>query len=66
MLSSTYALSAADPDNRLLWRANRRRLDAESLRHSLLFVSGKLDLRWAVRQYLSPTSAITAARHTAS
>jgi mono/diheme cytochrome c family protein len=53
MLSSTYALSAAnseknyaaDPDNRLLWRANRRRLDAESLRDSLLLVSGKLDLK---------------------
>ena len=32
-----------DPDNRLYWRANRRRLDAEALRDSLLFVSGKLD-----------------------
>ena len=36
---------AEDPDNRLLWRYNRRRLDAESLRDSLLFVSGKLDLQ---------------------
>jgi hypothetical protein len=53
MLSATYALSdepsarnyAADPDNRYLWRYNRRRLDAESLRDSLLFVSGKLDLK---------------------
>ena len=51
MLSATYALSseasiagqAADPDNRLLWRANRTRLDVEALRDSLLFVSGKLD-----------------------
>ncbi len=51
MLSSTYMLSAdvsdrnfrVDPDNRLLWRAHRRRLDAEALRDSLLFVSGELD-----------------------
>ena len=32
----------ADPENRLLWRANRRRLDAESLLDSMLFVSGQL------------------------
>ena len=34
---------AADPENRLLWRANRRRLDAESLRDALLRVTGDLD-----------------------
>jgi len=53
MLSSVYALSAeeipantaVDPDNRLLWRANWQRLDAETLRDSLLFVSGNLDLQ---------------------
>jgi hypothetical protein len=53
MLSATYQLSGdysevnakADPDNRLLWCANLRRLDAESLRDSLLFVSGTLDER---------------------
>ncbi len=52
MLSSVYALStdtsapneAADPDNTLLWRANRRRLDVEALRDSLLSAAGKLDL----------------------
>jgi hypothetical protein len=32
-----------DSDNRLLWRANRRRLEAEALRDAVLFVSGKLD-----------------------
>jgi hypothetical protein len=32
-----------DPDNRLLWRANRPRLQAESLRDSMLLVSGQLD-----------------------
>ena len=53
MLSNVYALSAdnsarnyaADPENRLVWRANRHRLDAEALRDSLLFVSGALDLK---------------------
>lgn len=51
MLSSVYQLSAiqmsknfeADPDNRLLWRFNRHRLDVEAMRDSLLFISGKLD-----------------------
>lgn len=33
-----------DPDNRLLWRMNRRPLMAEAIRDSLLLVSGQLDL----------------------
>jgi mono/diheme cytochrome c family protein len=53
MLSAAYqerygvadANESADPDNRLLWRANLRRLDVEELRDSLLFVSGILDER---------------------
>jgi hypothetical protein len=53
MLSATYAVSAqfsagnyeVDPDNRLLWRANTRRLDLEALRDSLLYVSGDLNLK---------------------
>jgi hypothetical protein len=53
MLSATYRESAAtveknmaaDPDNRLNWRYNRQRLDAEALRDDLLFVSGNLDLK---------------------
>ena len=52
MLSRVYQLSSAnsefaksqDPENRLLWRANRRRVDAEVLRDSILSVSGSLDL----------------------
>ncbi len=52
MLSSVYQLSSTkvtanldiDPDNRLMWRANIRRLDAEALRDSLLAVTGELNL----------------------
>jgi cytochrome c553 len=33
----------ADPDNALVWRVSPRRLDAESLRDSMLAVSGLLD-----------------------
>ena len=52
VLSRTYRLSSAvnppgqarDPENRLLWRMNRRRLDAESLRDTMLCVSGGLQL----------------------
>lgn len=50
VLSQTYQLStlddprarAADPENRRLWRQNRRRLDAECLRDAILTVSGAL------------------------
>lgn len=33
-----------DPENRWYWRANRRRLDFEAMRDSVLAVSGQLDL----------------------
>ena len=35
---------AIDPDNRLLWRMNPRRLEAEAVRDATLFIAGKLDL----------------------
>lgn len=35
-----------DPDNRLLWRMPVRRMDAEQLRDSMLFVGGEMD--WAM------------------
>ena len=37
--------SSFDADNRLLWRMNRTRLDAESVRDAIVAVSGRLDLR---------------------
>src|SRR5207247_4566111 len=36
-----YAQS--DPDNRLLWKMNRQRLDFEEMRDSLLALAGRLD-----------------------
>lgn len=45
MHPSEAALAVIDPNNHYFWRANRRRLDAESLRDSLLKASGRLDLR---------------------
>ena len=51
MLSSTYRQSsrldssghAKDPENVLLWRMNRRRLDVEAWRDAMLAVAGRLD-----------------------
>lgn len=51
VLSRTYRQASTwnaggyrrDPDNRLLWRATPRRLDAEVIRDSILAVSGQLD-----------------------
>lgn len=50
VLSRTYRLSSAnaaavmklDPENKLYWRMNRQRLDAEAMRDSLLAISGEL------------------------
>ncbi len=33
-----------DPENTLLWRMTKRRLEAEAIRDAMLFVSGELDL----------------------
>jgi hypothetical protein len=53
LLSKTWQLASTDvpesakldPTNDLFWRFSRRRLDAESIRDALLFVSGTLDER---------------------
>jgi hypothetical protein len=73
MLSSTYQMSTefnanfakSDPENRLLWRMNRRRLDAESIRDSILAVAGNLDLKMggsmlptANRKYVTSTANV--------
>ncbi len=71
MLSSAYQMSAqsddkamnADPEDRLLWRVNRRRLEAEEIRDALYAVSGQLDetmggtmLKFKEREYVTSTS----------
>jgi hypothetical protein len=38
------AAAQLDPDNTLLWRGNRTRLDADCIRDAILAVSGRLDL----------------------
>lgn len=64
MLSATYQQSCterpecreADPENRLLWKMNRRRLDFESMRDAMLSVSARLDKQVGGRPYPSATS----------
>jgi hypothetical protein len=53
MLSDTYQQSSAyqpdaaklDPDNKLLWRFDRRRLEGEVIRDSMLMAAGHLNLK---------------------
>jgi mono/diheme cytochrome c family protein len=42
--TSNDASAKVDVDNRYLWRQNRRKLEAEAVRDSILSVAGKLDL----------------------
>jgi uncharacterized protein DUF1553 len=42
---SNAAGESIDPDNRMLWHAPVRRMDAEEIRDSVLFLAGKLDLK---------------------
>jgi hypothetical protein len=64
-MSSTYDARSfeADPENSLLWRFNRRRLEAEAIRDAIMAVSGGLEftaggtiLPYKDRQYVANTS----------
>ncbi|WP_038172728.1 PSD1 and planctomycete cytochrome C domain-containing protein [Verrucomicrobium sp. BvORR106] len=65
MTSRAYQLSSqdtednvgSDPGNRLYWKFGRQRLDAESLRDTLLFVSGGLDLAPQTQPYAMPPTS---------
>ena len=71
MNSAAYQMSsqhneqtyAVDPDNKLWWRFNRRRLYAEEVRDTLLFTGGSIDwgmkgqlMTYNPRQYVSQNS----------
>jgi hypothetical protein len=78
VLSATYQMSAAyderaaaaDPENRLHWRHERRRLEAEALRDAVLAVGGRLDrtmrgslLRSKDREYVASTASVNTANY---
>jgi hypothetical protein len=71
VLSRTYRLAtsddpkaqAVDPENRLLWRMNRKRIDAESLRDTILSVSGQLRLEMGGRTFPSGLAVDYGFRH---
>ncbi len=55
VLSSTYRQTSknenmaglkADPDNKYLWRMNRKRMDAEILRDSMIFAGGQMNQKF--------------------
>ena len=62
MNSRTYRLSSqdveenltSDPENRLCWKFNRQRLDAESIRDSLMMIAGSLDTTPQTEPYPIP------------
>ena len=73
LLSATYQQSTTvnpeaiqrDPENKLWWRMNRRRMEVEAIRDSLLFVSGGLEdgmggtqLMTPNRQYVTSTANV--------
>jgi hypothetical protein len=64
--SSTYRQSSrtadreqetVDPENRLLWRFDRRRLSAEELRDAMLAVSGRLNLHSGGPSVMTPVDS---------
>lgn len=67
VLSRTYRMDSVhprgaeyaqrDPENRLLWRMNRRRLEAEAVRDAMLAVSGELSRRVGGPSYYPPIPA---------
>jgi hypothetical protein len=67
VLSRTYAMDSVhprgalyaqhDPENRRLWRMNRRRLEAEAVRDAMLAASGQLSARLGGPSFYPPIPA---------
>ncbi|MDA7680756.1 DUF1549 and DUF1553 domain-containing protein [Verrucomicrobiales bacterium] len=61
MLSNTYKMSsrsqeealAKDPQNKLIWRFNMRRMSAEEIRDNILSVTGQLNLKMGGESFYS-------------
>jgi hypothetical protein len=53
----TASAELADPENRLLWRQNRRRLSAEELRDAMLAVSGRLNVQYGGTSIMPPVDS---------
>ena len=70
VLSRSYQLSSEmveanlknDPNNRLLWRMNHKRLSAESLRDAMLATSGRLNPQPAAGSEITKIGDVIAAR----
>src|SRR5258708_15550717 len=62
MLSNTYQQSSkfneeaanVDPEDKLVWRYNRHRLEGESIRDAMLQVSGRLNMKMGGRGVFPP------------
>lgn len=71
LTSEVWRLSSAhkeqnatiDPANKFLWRHARRRLDAESIRDSMLAISGRLDLNRPGAHPFPPINSWTYTQH---
>ena len=74
LLSNTYQQSSdvqakaaeQDPDNKLLWRWSRRRMEAEAIRDSMLFTSGLLNSKMGGPGVFPPVPAGTLSSLSAS
>jgi len=72
MLTRVYQLSSADhdanaevdPNNRFLWRYQRRRLTAEEIRDAMLAISGELDRSRGQAHPFPPKSSWKFSQHT--